>query len=69
MYLFIQPAFVLVMPKILICKEKKEFISDLNREVTTVKARKFFVEDISMPFDSEYGVIPASELQKEDGFK
>ncbi len=57
------------MPKILIRRHKKEFIPELNREVTTVKAKQYFVVDNSCPFHTSDGVISPVELQKQDGSK
>lgn len=57
------------MPKLLICKEKKEFVKELNREVTTVKARQYFVGDESKQLHTTYGHISPEELQKPAGSK
>lgn len=57
------------MPKILIRRQKKEFIPELNREVTTVKAKQYFVTDPKNPINTSDGLISVEELQKSDGSK
>ena len=57
------------MPKILIRRQKKEFIPEIKREVTTVKAKQYFVVDTSCPFHTSDGIISSAELQKHDGSK
>ncbi len=52
------------MPKILIRKGKKEFIPELDREMTTVKAMQYFVEDLNKDFHTAFGVISKKDLQK-----
>ncbi len=52
------------MPKILIRKGKKEFIPELDREMTTVKAMQYFVEDLNKDFHTAHGVISKKDLQK-----
>lgn len=52
------------MPKILIRKRKKEFIPELEREMTTVKATQYFVEDLSKDFHTAFGVVSKKDLQK-----
>ncbi len=50
--------------KIIIRKGKKEFFEDLDREVTIVKEKKFYVEDFSKDFDTQYGKIKKADLKK-----
>jgi tRNA (adenine57-N1/adenine58-N1)-methyltransferase catalytic subunit len=50
--------------KILIRKEKKEFIPDLNKTVTITKAQRYFIDDSSKGFTTEYGSVTAKDLQK-----
>lgn len=57
------------MPKILFRREKKEFVPELNREVTSVKAKQYFVSDDSKIVHTSEGSIPASELVKPSGSK
>lgn len=52
------------MPKILIRKGKKEFIPELDREMTTVKAENYYVEDLNKDFHTAFGVIAKKDLQK-----
>lgn len=58
-----------MVAKILIRRQKKEFVPELNREVTTVKAKQYFVVDVKQPLHTSDGVISATELQKPDGSK
>ena len=55
--------------KILIRRQKKEFVAELNREVTTIKAKQYFVTDITKPLHTSDGVIVSDELKKPDGSK
>ena len=50
--------------KILIRKGKKQFIDDLNREVTIVKEKRFYIDDFSKDFSTSYGMIKKSDLKK-----
>jgi len=50
--------------KILIRKGRKEFVADLDREVTVVKEKQFFIEDLSKDFSTTYGSIRSSDLKK-----
>ncbi len=50
--------------KILIKKEKKQFVEELNRTVTVSKAKHYFVEDLSKDYNTEYGLIKKQDLKK-----
>lgn len=50
--------------KILIRKGKKQFIEDLDREVTTVKEKRFYIDDLSKDFSTQYGTIKRSDLKR-----
>jgi tRNA (adenine57-N1/adenine58-N1)-methyltransferase catalytic subunit len=50
--------------KILIRKGKKQFIEDLDREVTTVKEKRFYIGDLSRDFSTQYGTIKKADLKK-----
>ncbi|MFC1704915.1 tRNA (adenine-N1)-methyltransferase [Nanoarchaeota archaeon] len=53
--------------KLLIRKEKKEFVKDLNREVLIDKSRAYFVSDLTKDFHCTDGVISKKDLKKKDG--
>lgn len=53
--------------KILISKPKKEFIKELNREVNVIKLKKYFVEDLTKDFSTQYGIISKKDLKKKGG--
>jgi len=55
------------MPKILISRGKKEYIPELKREVTTRKALRYYVTDLSKDFHTKYGIISKKDLKKKDG--
>ena len=55
------------MAKILFKKEKKEFVKDLNREITISKQRFYYVFDIDKDFVTEDGKIDKKDLNKKDG--
>ncbi|MEM4264137.1 MAG: methyltransferase domain-containing protein [Candidatus Woesearchaeota archaeon] len=55
------------MPKILIGRGKKEYIPELGREITTVKALRYYITDPSKDFHTKYGVISKKDLKKKDG--
>ena len=50
--------------KILVRKGKKQFIEDLDREVTTVRERRFYIYDFSRDFSTPYGMIRKEDLKK-----
>jgi len=53
--------------KILVKKEKKQFIKDLNREVVVSKGVKYYVTDLGEDFHTCYGTIDKKDLKKKDG--
>lgn len=55
--------------KILVKKSKKEFIEELDREITISKQKTYYVEDINKDFHTEYGSISIKDLKKKDGSK
>ncbi len=55
------------MPKLLIRREKKEFVPELEREVTIVKAKQYFVVNDQNDFHTADGILPISELNKDSG--
>jgi len=55
------------MPKILISRGKKEFIPELEREVTTIKPMRYYITDLSKDFHTKYGIISKKDLKKKDG--
>jgi tRNA (adenine57-N1/adenine58-N1)-methyltransferase len=50
--------------KILIQKGKKQYFEDLDREVTIVKQKQYYIDDISKDFSTSSGTIKKSELKK-----
>lgn len=59
-------ALSLIM-RLLILKEKKEYVPELERTVTTVKQRVYLVTNLARDFQTTYGVITKKDLQKPDG--
>lgn len=57
------------MAKLLIKKEKKEYIPDLDREVTVSKFKQYYVQDVSKDFNTDYGVIKKKDLKKKGKVK
>ena len=53
--------------KILVKKQKKEFVKELNKEVVVSKERIYYVSDISKDFNTNEGVIKKADLKKKDG--
>lgn len=50
--------------KILIRKGKKQYFEDLDREVTIVKEKHFYIPDTSKDFSTPYGLIKKEDLKK-----
>lgn len=50
--------------KIILIKSKKEYIEELDREVTVVKHRQYFVTDLTKDLQTDYGTIKKSDLKK-----
>jgi tRNA (adenine57-N1/adenine58-N1)-methyltransferase len=55
------------MAKLLIKKKKKQFIKELNKEVTISKERSYFIEDENRDFHCTEGVILKKDLKKKPG--
>jgi len=55
------------MAKILIQKEKKEYIPELKKEITTIKPKKYYITELSKDFHSKHGIISKKDLKKPDG--
>jgi tRNA (adenine57-N1/adenine58-N1)-methyltransferase len=55
------------MARILIQREKKEFVPELDRDVTLVRAHEYFVADTSKPFGTQHGNITVKDLKAKDG--
>ena len=55
-----------MIKKILIRKEKREYIEDLQKSVVISDAKTYFIEDISKDFHCSEGIISKIELQKEN---
>jgi len=54
--------------KLLIKKEKKQYIEDLKKTVVVSKAKHYFVEDSSKDYNTEYGQIKKQDLKKPKAF-
>ena len=52
------------MAKILINKTKKEFVEDLNREVTVRKGEMYVIKDEKQDFHTNHGIIAKKDLKK-----
>ncbi|MDP7180822.1 MAG: methyltransferase domain-containing protein [Candidatus Woesearchaeota archaeon] len=52
------------MAKILINKVKKEFVKDINREVTVRKGEMYIIKDEKQDFHTKYGIIAKKDLKK-----
>jgi tRNA (adenine57-N1/adenine58-N1)-methyltransferase catalytic subunit len=55
-----------MIKKILVRKEKREYIEDLKKSVVVSEGKKYYIEDITKDFHCSEGVIPKSELEKKD---
>ena len=55
-----------MIKKILVRKEKREFIADLNKTVTVSEGKTYFIEDITKDYQCSEGVISKADLQKEN---
>jgi len=55
------------MAKVLIKRQKKEFIKELGKTITTVKGKKYFVADTSKDYHTSEGIIKKKDLAKKDG--
>jgi tRNA (adenine57-N1/adenine58-N1)-methyltransferase len=54
-------------PRLLVLKQKKAFVEELGREVTTVKEHIFYVHDHSKDYHTQQGIISAVDLAKPAG--
>ncbi len=55
--------------KILIKKERKEFVKDLKREVIVQRPEKHFITDTNKEYHTKYGIIKKEFLKKKPGSK
>jgi tRNA (adenine57-N1/adenine58-N1)-methyltransferase catalytic subunit len=55
-----------MIKKILVRKEKREYIEDLKKSVVVSEGKKYFIEDITRDFHCSEGIILKAELQKEN---
>jgi tRNA (adenine57-N1/adenine58-N1)-methyltransferase len=55
------------MAKILFKKEKKEFVKEINKDITISKQRFYYVLDEKQDFVTEDGKIEKKDLKKKDG--
>lgn len=53
--------------KVLIKKEKKEHIAELNRDVVISKEKTYFVDDLAKDFHTADGFVSKADLKKKDG--
>lgn len=52
------------MARLLIKKEKREYIPELDKEVTVSKFKQYYIEELNKDFSTEYGVISRKDLKK-----
>lgn len=55
------------MARVLFRREKKEFVKELNKEITLSKQRFYYVLDPNKEFVTEDGKIDKKDLKKKDG--
>ena len=55
--------------KLLIQKEKREYIKDLQKEVVVRKGKTYFIEDSDKDYHNQQGIISKKELKKKEGSK
>ncbi len=53
--------------KILISKPKKEFVKELDKDISIVKMKKFYVDDLTKDYSTHYGTIKKFDLKKRSG--
>lgn len=51
--------------KVIYKKERRQFVEDLDRDVTISKAKKYYVEDVNKDYHTEHGVIKKEDLRKQ----
>ena len=56
-------------PKILIRKGKKQYFEDLDKEVTIIKEKQFYIKDTSRDFSTQHGSIKKTDLKKTGNIK
>jgi tRNA (adenine57-N1/adenine58-N1)-methyltransferase len=54
-------------PRLLVLKQKKAFVEELGREVTTVKEHVFYVHDPLKDYHTQQGIISAADLAQPAG--
>ncbi|MFA5142463.1 MAG: methyltransferase domain-containing protein [Candidatus Woesearchaeota archaeon] len=57
------------MAKVLYRKGKKEFVKELEKEVTLVRQREFFVHDTTKDYHTDQGFITKADLKKKGQIK
>jgi len=55
-----------MIKKILVRKERREYIEDLKKSVVVSEGKKYYIEDITQDFHCAEGVISKTELAKEN---
>jgi len=55
------------MAKVLIRKERREYVKEIDREVVVAKPRYYFVEDDKKDYHTADGIITKKDLKKKDG--
>jgi hypothetical protein len=55
-----------MIKKILVRKEKREYIEDLKKSVVVSEGKKYYIEDITRDFHCTEGIILKTELAKEN---
>ena len=55
------------MARLLVKKQQKQFIPELEREIVVGKSARYFVGDSTKPFSTLHGTIQPSELERPDG--
>jgi tRNA (adenine57-N1/adenine58-N1)-methyltransferase catalytic subunit len=55
------------MPKILVGKQKKTYVEELERELTLAKQKFYFIGDTTRDFHCTEGIISKKDLAKKDG--
>jgi len=55
------------MPKLLLQREKKEYVKEIDREITVVKQREYFVTDPAKAYSTKDGTVKVNDMKKRDG--
>ncbi len=55
--------------KIAVRKGKKQYFEDLDKEVTIVKEKHFYIDDSSKDFSTPYGMLKKADLKKTGSIK